>query len=115
MNKKIKCIPIPNIKNAYIVISAHKTNSCNGVKKCMSFFYGGKDIGAEWEPDYGPITVIYNCSKDNKQAQEHFFYDYCDGYGAWSQCAVRDEHLDRMFIEGDYDGIFRVLKQWATK
>ena len=69
----------------------------------MSFFYGGPDVGAEWEPDYGPITVINSCTKDNENAREHYFYDYCDGYGSWAQLA------------GDYDGIFLVLKRWATR
>lgn len=113
MNKNIKCIPFPGIENAYVVISGHEVDSCNGVKKCMSFFYGGENTGAEWEPDYGPITVIHSCAKNHEQAQEHFFYDYCAGYGAWSQCSVQDEHLDKMFLSGDYVGMFSVLKRWA--
>ena len=115
MNKGIKCVPFPGIENAYVVISGHPANSSNGVKKCMSFFYGGPEIGAEWEPDHGPITVIYSCTKDNEWAQEHYFYDYCDGYGSGSQLAVDDEGLAKMFIDGDYNGIFKVLERWADR
>jgi hypothetical protein len=115
MNKRIKCVPFPDIDNADVVISGHQSDSASGVKKCMTFFYGGPEIGAEWEPDYGPITVIHSCTRDAENAQEHYFYDYCDGYGSWSQLAVNEEGLGKMLIRGDYEGIFEVLKRWATR
>lgn len=113
MNKNIKCIPFPEIENAYVVISGHKANTGNGVKKCMSFFYDNGERGTEWEPENGPITKIYNCSKDHKKAQKHWFYEYCTGYGYWSQLAVNREQLPQAFLDGDYEYIFNVLKEWA--
>lgn len=113
MNKNIKVIPFPDIPDAYIVISAYKVDSGNGLKKCMSFMYANAEIGAEWEPEYGPITIIYPCSKEHPDAQEHFFYPYITGYGNWSQLAVKENNLDRYFINGDYHKIFAVLKAFA--
>lgn len=113
MNKGIKCIPFPGIKNAYIVISGHKSNEGNGCKKCMSFFYDNGIVSSEWEPNYGPITVIYECDKNHPKAQKHWWYDYCTGYGHWTQCAVNELQLPEAFIEGDYEYIFNVLKDYA--
>ena len=109
----VKCIPVPGIANAYVIISGHSATTGNGVKKCMSFFYDNGDVGAEWEPDDGPITVIHSCGKDAKNAQRHWFYDYCTGYGEWGQLAVEEEGLPRVFILGDYEYLFAVLKNWA--
>ena len=113
MNKNIRCIPFPGIENAYVVISGHKADTGNGVKKCMFFFYDNGNIGAEWEPDNGPITVIFKCSKDDENAQPHWFYDYYSGNGNWSQLAVNEEGLPDVFLIGDYEYLFAVLKKWA--
>ena len=113
VNASVKCIPVPGIANAYVIISGHSATTGNGVKKCMSFFYDNGDVGAEWEPDDGPITVIHSCGKDAKNAQRHWFYDYCTGYGEWGQLAVEEEGLPRAFILGDYEYLFAVLKNWA--
>lgn len=114
MNKNVRCIPFVGIKNAYMVISGYKEETGNGVKKCMSFFYDNGDIGAEWEPDNGPITVIYKCNKAHEKAEKHWFYDYCTGYGNWSQLAVESEGLPNAFLTGAYDYLFAVLKKWAS-
>ena len=114
MNKNVKCIPFPGIENAYVVISGHKSEkSGNGVSGCMSFFYDNGKIGAEWEPDNGPIRVLYSCDKDHEEAMEHWFYDYCTGYGNWSQLAVEEEGLPKAFLSGDYEHIFNVLRSWS--
>jgi len=116
MNKNVKCIPFPNIENAYIVISGHKNkNTGNGVRKCMSFFYDSGMVGAEWEPENGPITVIYSCCKEHEESQPHWFYDYCTGYGNWSQLAVNNEMLPDAFLDGNYSFIFSVLAKWANR
>ena len=115
MNTNIICIPFPGIDNAYVVISGRKADNSNGVEKCMSFFYDHGNVGAEWEPNYGPITIIYKCGKDDKESQEHWFYDYCTGYGNWSQLAVEDEGLPEAFLNGDYGHLFAVLRFWSDK
>ena len=112
-NKNIKCIPFPGIENAYVVISGHKSNSGNGVTKCISFFFDNGDIGAEWEPDNGPITRIIKVNQDAPEAQPHWFYDWHAGQGHWSQLAVEKEGLPRAFLRGDYDLIFSILKDWS--
>ena len=112
MNSRVKVIPFPGIENAYVVISGNKTDTANKVRKNMSFFYLDGDIGVEWEPEYGPITIIYSCDKDHPEAQEHWHFDYCTGYGDWSQLAVNENRLGERFYTGDYKGIFNVLKQW---
>jgi hypothetical protein len=114
MKKRIKCIPFPGITNAYIVISgSHKKDSCNEVSSNMSFLYHNDKIAVEWEPNYGPITVLYECDKDHEEAQKHFFFDYCTGYGHWSQLAVQEERLGEKFYTGNYEGLFEVLKRWS--
>ena len=113
MNRSIKVVPFPEIENAYIVISGVKSERGNGCLKRLSFFYGTKEGGCEWEPEYGPITRIVPCKKDNEDAQEHWFYDYCTGYGNWSQLAVGREMLTEHFLSGDYKYLFSVLKSWS--
>ena len=115
MNKNVKCLPFPGIENAYVVISGYKANTGNGVKKCMSFFFDNGVVGAEWEPDNGPITIIYKCPEENENAQKHWFYDYCTGYGHWSQCAVDEEGLPEAFLSGDYKHLFAVLEEWSKQ
>lgn len=111
--KRIKVIPFPEIENAYIVISGHKKDTQNEVSSIMSFLYAEDNIGAEWEPNYGPITIIYPCEKDHPEAQPHWYFDYYKGPGYWSQLAVNEEKLGPAFYTGDYDYIFAVLKRWA--
>jgi hypothetical protein len=120
MNKSVKVIPFPEIENAYIVISAHQEKDCIGeikVRCLLSFFYADASGGAEWEPNYGPISVIIPCDKDYEgeldKAVEHWFYPFVKRGLYWSQCAVDDEGLPNMFFTGDYAGIFHVLKRWS--
>ena len=115
INKNVRCIPFPGIENAYVVISGYKTKAGNGVKKCMSFFYDNGAIGAEWEPDYGPITIIYKCNKKDEESRPHWFYDFYTGQGHWSQMAVEEEGLPSAFLDGDYEYLFLVLKKWSDQ
>ena len=114
MNPRVKVIPFSGIENAYIVISGNKTVTPNRVKSNMSFFYLDGDIGVEWEPNYGPITVLYSCDKDHPEAQEHWYFDYFTGNGNWSQLAVNENRLGEYFYTGDYKSLFNVLKQWRA-
>ncbi|MDY7037911.1 MAG: hypothetical protein SV375_17335 [Thermodesulfobacteriota bacterium] len=115
MNKNVKCLPFPGIENAYVVISGYKTKTLkfcgDGVKKCMSFFYNGGDIGAEWEPESDIITVICKCDKKHEHSQEHWFYDYCIEH--MSQHVASGYGLPGAFLRGDYIYLFKVLKAWA--
>ena len=113
MNPRVKVIPFPEIENAYIVISGNKSEeACNKVRSNISFFYVHDNIGVEWEPNYGPITVLYGCKETDKDAQKHWYFDYFTGQCHWSQLAVNRERLGEKFYLGNYEGIFNVLRQW---
>jgi len=114
LNPSIKIIPFPEIENAYIVISAKISDKPNGVEKNMSFFIDcGNGKAVEWEPNYGPITVLHKCDKNDPQAQPHWYFDYCTGYRNWSQLAVKEERLPEDFLYGDYKCLFNKLFQWG--
>jgi len=118
MNKfpNVCCVPFKDIKNAYVIISACKSDrNGNGIEKRMSFFFDNGEVGAEWEPDHGPITVLYKCDKDHEAATPHWFYEFTTGQGHWSQLAVDEESLSQHFLEGNYDRIFQVLNDWANR
>jgi hypothetical protein len=109
----VAIIPFPKIDGAYVIISARKSDSANGVKKNMSFFYdGGSGVGVEWEPDNGPFTQITSCSKDYDVAKKHWFYDYYTGNNDWSQLAVDASGIAEKFINGNYEDLFAILASW---
>ena len=124
MSKVIK-FKHPTIENAYLFISGRATTDPmhgNGVTSTISFFYANGDVGAEWEPEYGPITVIHKCEKDHfkdesedsyQEVKEHWYYEYCTGFGDWSQLAVREQGLHTALISGDDKAIFAILKRYA--
>ena len=112
MPSRIKVIPFPEIENAYIVISGRPRTESNLVEPIMSFFYVEDDVGVEWEPRNGPITIIYKCDKDHPEAQPHWYFDYYTGPGHWSQLAVNEEMLGEKFCRGQYELIFNTLKRW---
>lgn len=89
----------------------------------VTFFYGGEIQGAEWEPNHGPIMLYRKCdpswtgetlSAAPLTAKRHWYYDWVeDNALAWSQLAVDREGLKPMLKDGDFNGIFSVLKRWA--
>lgn len=112
IRKSTKIIPWPMINGAYLVLSFMPEDCGNKNSHTISFLYdGGNGIAAEWEPTYGPITTIYKCEGKDPDAIPHWFFDYCTGYGNWSQCAVEDEGLPQAVINGDYEHVFSVLKR----
>ena len=113
MNKNIRCIPFGDINHASVVISCHKCDNGNKLETCMSFFFDNGNVGAEWEPNYGPITKIIRLQKEDEGAIPHWFYDYYAGQGHWSQLAVNESGINNAFIEGDYNRMFLILKEWA--
>lgn len=113
MNTNIKIIKFPKLKNCYIVISGIEDSSAsNGVHCVFSFFYKGKTCGAEWEPRHGPISVVTKCKKSTLYAKKHYFYPYCTS--DWSQLAVKEKGLPEFFLSGQYEQIFKVLKEWVS-
>jgi len=114
--KGVKVIPFPEIENAYVVISArYNEEKCNKCEPIMSFLYANETRGVEWEPSYGPITLLISCGNRHPEAREHFFFPYITGYGNWTQLGVNDNLLGRRFSKGDYEGIFNVLKSYIEE
>ena len=112
LRSNIKIIPFA--ENCYIVISGEKieASGTNGCQPCISFFYGSKTGGCEWEPKYGPITKVKPCEENDPLSSPHFFYPFFKT-GFWNQSAVDTEKLPQLFLEGNYEGIFAVLKKWS--
>lgn len=112
---KVIIADFPDFPGAKLLTSARWKNEEKGFLKAMvSFLYDAGEFAAEWEPEYGPITIWHKCAKDAPGADEHYYYEYQDrGPGNWSQLAVEDEHLKQAFIENNYKHIFNVLKKWA--
>ena len=80
----------------------------------VSFLYDAGEVAAEWEPRYGPIQMWNKCNEDDENAIEHYFYDWHNTLPAsWSQLSVEREQLPEMFLAGDWDVIFDVLKSWT--
>lgn len=85
----------------------------------------GIGTAAEWEPQYGPIQLFTECSKDWEDETEngnkiesrcHWHFPHVkDESGRWSQLAVDDEGLKPMLLRGDMDGVFDVLMRWANR
>lgn len=115
MKENIKILPFPNIENAYLVISFSKIKEPHPhTETCISFLYDNSNgVAAEWEPKYGPITVMYKCEKEHPDATPYWFWDYCTGFGNWSQLAVEEKGLPEALYSGDYEYIFNVLKEWC--
>lgn len=87
----------------------------------ISFLYDAGNCCAEWDGECGPIQLWWNApvgwrpeDENYSSANAHWFYPAAFGAGHWSQCAVTDENLPHRFNKGDFEGIFRVLKSWAT-
>lgn len=115
-NKSLKVIPFPDIEKAYIVISSRPTEDPdhgNGVEKCMSFLFdGGNGVAVEWEPNYGPITIIRECNETDEGAVPHWFFPFYKGQSDWTQLGVHRSMLPEYFIEGNYTSMFNAMKSW---
>jgi len=141
-NKKPKHVlrlPFAGIENAYIILSfkfqtiskAHidlytKYHEENyPTDPLMTFFYAGEKVGAEWEPNYGPIMTYTKCGPDWRgktfhgtelKPKEHWFYELVeDNALAWSQMAVDEERLKPKLKAADFKGIFGTLKRWTER
>jgi hypothetical protein len=113
--KSLQILPFLGIDNAYVVISARKTSEkSNGVGQNLSYLYDcGNGIAVEWEPEHGPITILYECDSTHEYAIQHWFFKYTTGNGNWSQCAVDDTEIASYLAEGDYEMMFSILKRFG--
>lgn len=120
----------------YILLSFKKLESAakygdTMAEPTMSFLYDSGEVAAEWCPPYGPIQIwhkaeegkIYSKStmfddepKEYVEAQSHYAYPFIiPKLAEWSQLAVREYELAEYAIDGNYDYIFNVLKDWTKE
>ncbi len=119
--KRVGKARFEGIDNAWILVNGvlkKQDEPDRMVKPYMSFLYHeeGSGIAIEWEPEYGPIQVWYECDGDCQIAKEHYFFDFVERrLGGWALGAVYQDHLPEAFARGDYRHIFAVLQGWATE
>ena len=136
--KRVAVLPFPGLENCFVCMSGrmkrrkkvgekwykdHEENTQNYenyegyTTPHISFIYVGNNKAVEWDGAYGPITVWEKCEVDYNngydKAQPHWVFPFAHGQGNWSQTAVDKARLPEKFNEGDYEGIFNELKEWA--
>jgi hypothetical protein len=122
MMNRVLVVNVPQYgEGAYVIYSAAKrdleeTFGEIQVKNNFSFCFINGDHAAEWEPEYGPIQVWHKCKKDDSESKPHYIFDFTDsGNLNWSQMAVDKYQLPYSANQGDWQYIFNVLEEWASK
>lgn len=87
------------------------------VEPVISFTFIDEEAGtsAEWDGHHGPVQLFFRAEKDDEGAREHWLWEWATGAGHWSQLAVGREDLPMKFNQGEYEAIFRVLREWAKR
>ena len=113
--KRVLRMPVPEMPGAYILLSgAWRDDKFDFAYPTVSFFFDAGTNGVEWCPPHGPIQSWTSCEANDKDAKEHYFYDFTnDPPGSRSQLAVDSNALPIAFVEGNYKRIFSVLRRWA--
>ena len=107
--------------NCYILVSGARRDIKETAGQFMvvatvSFLYDAGDIATEWEPEYGPIQIWDRCLENDKDAREHYYFDYTNSPPLHcSYLAVEDNRLPQALHRGDFDYIYEVLKKWADR
>lgn len=120
---RVAVLPFPGIENAYLSISAAvspKEPPFDGVRlsPTMTFAYVNGRVAAEWEPQYGPIQLWYERAADDHENDRmpHWLWPFGSKSNArWSQMAVDRHALREAFAGGNYEYIFQVLADWASR
>ena len=141
--KRVAILPWPGIEGAYLCLSGRHTapyapygpgwsnhESKDPAADCMASRFPGSEpcvtftwiddvngVAVEWDGHYGPIQRWQRDDKthDYDQPRSHWIWKTAYGVGAWSQTAVEKEGLDKLFIEGEYEQMFDVLKRWGQR
>ena len=114
MKESIKIIPFPDSPNAFVVISAHESRLPNKVKQNLSYIVDlGNDTAVEWEPEYGPLTLLTKCGPDHPDARPHWYFPFYIGQGQWSQLAVLELELNELLTHGEYEVMFQTMANWG--
>lgn len=115
--RKILRLPYKDWIGCYILISAHGNYDDYGdfrSKPNFSFFVDLEGTAVEWDGASGPLQVFRECAEDAEDAREHYFYDFQNASPmAWAQGYVDEMELPKSFVEGNYDYIFRVIRDFC--
>lgn len=138
--KRVAVLPWPEMENCYLCLSGKRREQKQYGERFyaqheehlwkvhedriksepyISFAYAERGIAAEWNGAHGPIQLWFRCEADHKgdgwmdEPREHWLWPHAYGAGMWSQLAVDESDLPRRFNEGDWSGIFNVLKLWV--
>jgi len=99
----------------HVLVSGSLSKVGNGCDSTVSFVYYTESVAVEWEPKYGPIARFYKANADDEHAQLHYIFPYINPEKtSWVQMAVYKENLPELFICGNFDGIFNVLKSYVS-
>jgi len=101
----VNVIPFNATKNWFIAISGREVKEGNLCKATMSFLVVHETGLIEWEPNFGPITVVKKYENEEDNTSRHWYYGepVCND---WTQLAVTERGFDQLFVEGDFEGIF---------
>lgn len=135
---RVAILPFPGIPNAYLCLSGkmrkksllgerwydghaeHKKEYEDHFDRSypgITFLYDAGNCCAEWDGEYGPLSLSWRCEESYKREHEtvrpHWFYPFAFGVGHWSQIAVDDADLPNLFTTGNYKAIFGTLREWA--
>ena len=105
-------------RGCFILVSGHWRNEDNphddlNLAAITSFVYDAGDKATEWSPaTCGPLHTFFRA--DATTGKPHYIYPFIEDRPLeWSQMAVNNHDLPRAFVQGDYDYIFTILKNWT--
>lgn len=121
--------------NCYVLVSFQRNKQAFEMgeikaEPTMSFLYDAGEIAAEWCPPYGPIQIWRRAEEGKRyprptldsddepeyiDPQPHYAYPFViPRLAEWSQLSVERYQLADYAIDGHYDYVFNILKDWAT-
>ena len=118
-NKRVMVTPYK--EKCFVIVSAPKRDLSETygeirVKSIVSLLYDAGDVAAEWELEHGPIQIWEKATELNDDTKDHYYYDFVVNTPMnWSQLAVDTNGLPQAAACGDWDYIFAVLEDWASR
>lgn len=119
--KRVMVLPFEEIEGAFVCVSFKNGKNSFGEQQAephMTLVYVNGKVAAEWEPQYGPIQLWYE--RDSEQPETDAMTHWLWPYGSkpnlrFSQLAVDQHFLPESLVRGDYEHVFAVLKEWASR
>jgi len=113
MSKKVQVMNT-EVEGLLACVSFSPADFNQGTRCNFSFFVRVNDeIGVEYDPVHGPVTLIRSASFDDVGAKKHFVFDYYDGdRGHWDQSFA--DSLNRV-VHNNLELIYEKLVQWGLE